>query len=810
MKHQNALIQSDDDILDLESPADVENTSAIYLEDEESSPRLRLGYYWQAVRKYLWAIVLFTVVVTLLVTVKMAQKPDYYRATARVQVNLESNPALGVTRSNPVVVGAAYDPTYFSSQFQIIEGSGLLRRVVKMMNLEHNQAFLNPRRGEDRSVWQNMLRLAGMGQRGGGEESAAAELNNQLPAAAAITGSDVTSDEEVERLEPYVAMVKNGLIVTPVRETRVAYKETRLIDITFTHYDPVVAAKIANAIGATYVAMNLEKKINTNATASEFLQKRIADLQSSIRDGEELLITYSKNNQIISLDASQNTVVQRLADLNTRLSQAEGERIITEASFRTTLAPGAAATQAAAGDAPTAQLEAKLNDLRHRREQLLVEMMDAAPEVVEVDKQIALIQKDVQEARRQATAAFTANAEIKYREALAREQDLRKKFNQQRDEVLSQNEAAINYRIIQQEIETNKSLLNDLLQRSKENDLVLTGTSNNILLLDRARTQWSPVGPERMRYILLASVASLIGAVGLALLVNFLDNSVRTTEDVEGNLHLPVLTEVPSVTRTASRRWWPSRFSRPGDHNGDSSHMAALDLKGNAATTEAYLQLRTCILLSTAGGPPETLLVTSGQPAEGKTTVAVNLGTVLAQTGAKVLVVDADLRRPSLSRIFDLDADQGLTNLLASKNIDGDTLANNIIFNEASGLHILPAGRVPPNPANLICSPQMERLMTVLRTKFTHIIIDSPPTFIFTDSVLLSTMADGVLLVVRSGKSSYEVVRRTRKMLRDVGAKFVGVVLNDISKPQIDYYRHSYKPPTKFDNDSSLLNLSAN
>lgn len=811
MKHQNALIQSDDDILDLESPVDAENINATYFGDEDASPRLRLSYYWQAIRKYLWAIILFTVVITLLVTVKMAQKPDYYRATARVQVNLESNPALATAKNSAVVLGSAYDPTYFSSQFQIIEGSGLLRRVVKTMNLERNQAFLNPRRGDRRSTWQNVLRLVGLDQSNGKSEPGESDSQQALVASAATTAtvSDVIDDEEMERLEPYVDMVKRGLDVYPVREQRVANKETRLIDITFTHYDPVVAAKIANAIGATYVAMNLEKKINTSATASDFLQKRIAELQMHIRGGEGQLINYSKNNRIISLDASQNTVVQRLAALNTSLSQAEGERIVAEASYRTSLAPGAAAAQSE-GDGSAASLEAKLNDLRQQREQLLVEMMEAAPEVIEVNNQITLLQKDIQQARKQATAKLTMNAEIKYREALAREQDLRKKFNEQREEVLSQNEAAINYRIIQQEIETNKALFNDLLQRSKENEIIVTGTSNNILVLDRARTQWAPVGPERMQYIVLAFIASLVIATGLALLVNFLDNSVRTTEDVESNLHLPVLTEVPSVSGAAPKRFLPSLLTRPGKDDGNLSNSAALNLKDNPAIAEAYLQLRTCILLSTAGGPPETLLVTSGQPTEGKTTIVVNLGTVLAQTGAKVLVMDADLRRPSLSRIFDLDGNQGLTNLLASKRIDEESVTKNVTFNEASGLYVLPSGRIPPNPANLICSPQMEHLMVILRAKFTHIIIDSPPTVIFTDSVLLSTLADGVLLVVRSGKSSYEAVRRTRKMLRDVGAKLVGVVLNDIPKPQLDYYRHAYKSPSEFDKDSSYLNLSTN
>lgn len=779
---------------------------------EDAGHKVNLGQYWRAIRKRLWLIASLTVVFTILVTVYVAQKPDYFRATARVQVNLENNPAL----SNPAAVPAfgIYDPTYFSSQLQIIEGSGLLRRVVNTLDLPNNQAFVNPQRGQEVSIWQNVLRMLGKGKPRNVPTQSGLDSKILAPTTLSELSIEVIDDKEVERLAPFVSRLKGGLSVSPVRENRVNYKETRLIDISFTHLDPHVAGKIVNAIADTYVTQNLEKKIQYTATAGDFLQKRIAQLQAQIRSNEERLINYAKNNQILSLDPGQNTVVARLGDLNAKLSQAESDRIMAEAAYRASQLPGAATAQTDQDGRATA-LESRLSDLQNQRARLLVEYTDQAPEIIEIDKQIALAQQELKETRSRATKTLTTNLEVKYREALAREQDLRRVFNQQRAEVLAQNEAAINYRIIQQEIETDKSLLDGLLQRSKENDVVLTGTPNNVLVLDRALTPRGPVGPNRVQYIALAFLGSLILGVGLALLLNYLDDTLFTVDDVETKLHLPVLSEVPAIAK--SKVLLPLASSADDVRRKQYYSLGVLDLGSKPALSEAYMILRTSVLLATAGGPPETLLITSGQPSEGKTTTAINMATVLAQTGARVLLVDADLRRPSLHAILGLngngyDPSKGLSSLLTVKSLDEQTLADSIRFHEASGLHVLVAGPSPPNPANLLCSPQMEQLLELLRKDFNYIVFDSPPVTFFTDGVLLSRLVDGVLLVVRSGKSPFEVVQRAKKLLWDAGASFLGVVLNFSHGPESKYYPYYYydRPAKLPEADSSVLKLDAN
>src|SRR2546430_613045 len=406
-----------------------------------------------------------------------------------------------------------------------------------------------------------------------------------------------------------------------------------------------------------------------------------------------------------------------------------------------------------------------------------------------LSKQIAELQKHLNESRTRNTNPLLTNLETKYRQALAREDSLRKSFNQQKGETVTQNEAAINYRILQQEIETNKGLLDNLLQRSKENDVVLAGRPNNISVVDYAITPDFPVGPARMRSVMLAFVLALALGVGLALFLEYLDDSIHSTDDVEKFLRLPALAVIPSMSGGVARRRLLSSATAVQKRNGNpgGNPELLLNVNGRSALAESYRRLRTPVLLFTARLAPKTLLITSSLPGEGKTTTAVNTAITLAQTGASVVIIDADMRRPRLRSIFDLPEREGLSSILSSETKPEDML-HAIHRDEATGLNVLASGPIPPNPAELLGSEQMRKLIAVLSGAFTHIVIDSPPVSSFTDGVLIASMVDGVLLVVHGGESSRGGVRRSRQLLTDVGAKIFGVVLNNVSARSHDYY----------------------
>jgi len=759
---------------------------------EENSPEgeVHLRDYWRTVRKRLWLIIGIALIVTSIAAIRQARLPDIYTASARVQVDAENySPALGASKGSTYYVDSYVDPQYFNTQQQILTSPTLLRRVAKNLDLEHNRNFFEAS-SPKRSVWQSLLRMVGMGQ-----TTEPVAPSNQVP----VTGGDaelkplksttgiVDEPGDVARMAPYVAALQALLEVEPV-------KRTRLIDIRATHTDPKVATKVVNAVADSFGLWNLEVRTKTNTIAGTYLQKRIAELQSQIRNGEEQLVNYAQSHQILSLDSNQNTVVERLAGLNKQLLDAENERNLAEASYKASLTPGSAEASAEISDKQIADFRARLAELKQKKAQLLLTDTEESPEVKDITEQINLLEKQLAEARTNAKNVVTTNLETNYRKAFAREQALRDAFKKQRAETVTQNQAAINYNILKQEIETNKGLLEGLMQRAKENDVSMAGTPNNIHVVDYAAEPTAAVGPRRVQSILIALALSIAFGVGLAVFLEYLDDTVKSPEDVERGLRLPALAVIPLAGKTATQRFLPLPHKTQRTNGNGSGRELLINSDGPSVQAEAYRHLRTSVLLSTAGRPPRTLLVTSSMPSEGKTTTVVNMATVLAQTDSQVLVIDADMRRPRLHHVFGMENHSGLSSLLSSE-ITEDELLSVVNRYKESNIHLLPSGPIPPNPAELLGSEQMRSLVERASNHFKYVIIDSPPIASFTDGVLISSIVDGVLLVVQGGKTSRQVVKRTRQMLHEIGAKVIGVVLNkiDLRSQEYYYYHQDYK-----------------
>ncbi|MGQ0542993.1 MAG: GumC family protein [Blastocatellia bacterium] len=723
--------------------------------------------------------------------VYVAQQPDFYSSAARVQVNAENNPAVGGQNGSSIVLNSGSDPAYFTTQLQILESSALLRRVIKTLDLENDKAFLNPNRGRRLTALQNVQKMFGLYRPVYDESIANTTGVNEQNAVASGNNAAASAEDEVERLGPIVGKLKKRLTVTPVRDSRTKTADTRLIEIRFTHEDPVVATKIVNTIGDIYVLYNLEQKVQTNASAGDFLQKRVATLQSEIRKGEESLIDYAQKNDITSLDATQNTVVQRLTSLSGQLAQAESDRLNAETAYKAALDNQFRAAAAESNNPQVSALTGKLNDLKQKLDQLKSEYTEEWYEVVQTRKQIESVQKQLDTSRKRASDVQIAGLQEKLRETTAREKELRVNFENQRGEVFEQGEASIKYKIIQQEIDSNKGLLDNLLKRSRENDVILNGTPNNVLVADHGTVPRSADGPERFKNVMLALFVSLGFGCGLAFLLSWLDDSVHHSAEIERALEMPLLATVPAAKLSFGRRLLSGGpfGKRLKDRRNDYYDLPAFE---KPQYQEAFNQLRTHLMLSRAGGPPRSILVTSGEAGEGKTMTAYNLATSLAGGSNSVLLIDGDLRCPRVNLLAGIDNKLGLTTLLTAESIDDRLISEAIQKDPYSNLNIMTAGERSINPTNLLSSNEMRVLLSKLLGRFSHIVVDSPPILYFADSMLLSTLMDSVILVVRDGVSSQQSVLKAKRVLNSVGVNISGMVVNAVPDSKTDYRNYGY------------------
>lgn len=786
--------------------------------DLRSSDGYQLMDYWRAVRKRLWLVIGLTVLVSTLTAIYMARQPSIYSARAVVQVDLEQvNPDLVTNdRQRP---NTNPDPAYFNTQLKLLSSDGLIRRVVKEYNLDASKELESARASQSTtSSIRSFLRTIGLASED--------RKQNSQSVSDMMTDSSLASTEDIEeamRLAPYVETIRKNLDIEPVRESRTTVKDTRLIDVSFRNQSPEFAALVVNGIAETFTRFNQEKRSGTSRKTNDFLQERIAALQADISRDEQRLVDMTRDVGILKTEGDQTIVVDRLSGLNKQLLEAENQRKNAEASYLAVAnAPEKAKSLAEEQMARfiteqennirslQTDILKKVADLRQTRALKLQEFQEGAPEIREIDAQIrsyedsidkavAKFKTDLENYRARTTRGLLENLRTKYLQAKSQEDKIRVDFNKQFDEAQGQNQSAVSLKLLQQTIDSNKGFLDNLRKQVSGNDVAAQGSDNNISVMEIAVPDYRSVAPRRLTTVMAAMILSTMFGIGLALFLDYLDDTIRTTEEIENYLQLPALAAIPSID-TMPKRKLLLVGGEPAETPNQKDMLISADSRSSLA--EAYRHLRTSILLSTAGHAPKSLLITSSLPAEGKTFTATNTAISLAQTGAKVLIIDADMRRPRLHSIFGIDNSVGLSMLLSSE-LNDEEIDRGIRQDESSQLYLMTSGPIPPNPAELIGSEQMRTLMRMLQQKFTHVVVDSPPIASFTDGVLIASLVDGVILVVNAGKSSRQVVRRSRQLLMEIGAKIFGVVLNkvDLSTKENYYYYQSYYHRSNYNTD---------
>jgi capsular exopolysaccharide synthesis family protein len=594
------------------------------------------------------------------------------------------------------------------------------------------------------------------------------QIAQPVPEMKMVERSPALSPGESERLEPIIDAVKKNLTIEEI-------KDTRLLKVSFVHTDPTIAATFCNGVAENFIQRNLESKTDKFTKVSDWLDRATHDFKDRVKKAEESLANYTNEHGIFSTGSGENLAIEKLARLHGEVMKAETDRMVKESLYNEVKHGRVAQVPEAFSDPNTVALQKKLGELEVMAAQLGVNYGPENPQALEVKQQIAAIQKQTDANHKTLEEKFKTDYERSVRD----EGSFKTALEMAKVEALQQNQAAVQYNILKQELDTAKSLYTAFLQKTDQANFEVVQQQNNVRVIEPARVPKLTMGPNRLQTITLGFFLSLAASVGLVLILEFLDNSIKNSEDLSRYVQLPALGVIPTVN--AGRQRWFSRKNKLHEYPPDQ----LMRLEHHSMASEAYRVLRTSMVRSTAARSSKSVLVTSTQPGDGKTTTVVNAAISLAQLGASVLIIDCDLRTPTVHKVLCVEQGKGLSTYFSSE-VEIESLIQKL---EIPNLSLLPCGPIPINPTEIIGSEKMKNMLAILAGRFDHILIDSPPMINLADPIILSTLVEGVLLVVQGGKSSRHGIRRARQELSSAGANVFGVVLNKVN---FERYGESY------------------
>ena len=711
--------------------------SALYnvLPSQEST----LREYMRVLIKRKWMVIAVIVGIFMAVAIASLRQTPVYEAVGRIAVNKADPNLITFKDSGPVV--DYYDQADLDTEVRILQSDLMALQVIRQLNLDKRPEF------------------------GGNSDQ-------KLPN---LVADPLQTDSN--RVSALLGGFRGHLRVTLI-------PNTRIIEIHYNSTDPQLAASAVNTLAATYVEQNFKTKFESTMQASDWLSKQLVDLQMKVETSQEKLVRYQKEHEILGTDEKQNIITEKLDVLNKEMTGAEFDRMQKEAIYRQTQSddPDAIAAAIDTGGG-TGALLSRLRDqqatLRVQVADLNTQFGPSYPKIAQLNNQLKEIDRQLQSE----TNKGVDHLRGQYLAALQREIMLRGSFEKQKQEANKLNESAIEYSILKRDLDSNRTLYEGLLAKLKEAGVTAGLRSNSFRIIDAARVPTSPSEPNIPRNLSFALVLGVISGIGLAFLLESMDNSVRTPEQATALSALPSLGMIPLGSKSGSHGPTGKRLALTAASKEVVETVTLVRPQSQMA--ESYRALRTSLLLSNLGAPPKVIMVTSARPQEGKTTTSINTAIVLAQKGVRVLLVDADLRRPSIHKTLGMGPRSGLSNVLTGSATLQQTIVTSPIL---PNLFIMPAGTPPPNPAELLASSNMRDLLAELRGLYDHIVIDTPPTLSVTDAVVLSPRADATILVIRSGQTTKQALRRARDILMKVNAHVAGVLLNAVDLTSPDYY----------------------
>ena len=731
---------------------------------EDDFARVDLRQYWRVIRKHLWLALAVPLTFVVLTAARDLMATRLY--TARTTILIKNN-APQVYEYTSMDTGTGADgATQWNinnkTEYTLLESRNLASRVILAEGLFANPLFAGAHHPTGAADGGGAADL-------GADADVADDLNEQAPA---------------WLINRYLADLK----IAPI-------EETELVAVSFTTPSAALSARVANVHVQEFMRQGIELNSQASDQAAQFLQKKLTQLKRQVEESELALNNYRRDKGLIPGLISvngQDVVLGRLDKLSEQVEHAHLANLNFETQVALIAQGHTEALPAIIDNKIVQGLKENLDTLQTQYLSMSSRFRADYPPMVELSAKI----KGTRDALRHEDDNITESIRAQYAANLKDEEALDAELKRQKDFALGLNDAAVKYAILQREADTNTQLYHAVLTRMKDVEVAADLHASNISVVDRATAPAAPSSPRQTRDLLAAVLLGLMAGVGLAFLLERHDHTFKDAGEIETYLRVPQLGMIPSFQRLGGPVYAASEAlkSLGGAPSSSHSNGRALSYGGSSSLAgEAYRMLRTSLLLSRAGAPPKTTLVASAVPGEGKTTTAVNLSIVLAGTGRKVLLIDADLRRPHCHEVFGLDNGLGLSEALTGIG----ELANLIRHIDVGNLYLLTSGTMPPNPSELLGSEKMRELFESLSGQYDCIIIDTAPITLVTDAVMLSSMVDGVLVVAHK-RTARQQVKAALSRLEYAQAKVFGVVLNavdlgfDSNGYSSGYYKYGY------------------
>ncbi len=710
--------------------------SALLIPGVQAHDEAHLRNYLYVLHRRKWiTLTFFTLVVVTVLLAVLFSKP-VYRAMATIRIEQQS-PA--VLTFKDIYEARKDDLDYFETQSQILKSRKISERVVRALGLDKYPEF----------------EMAGF--------HASPRTKIEL--------SGITVDISPDLIDK----VRSRITIRPVRNSSI-------IAVSFDDPDPVLAARAANEIARQYIKYSIESRLSVSRLARDWLEGQLDDIKARLERSEEALNTYAASNGIIltgtgkddAKTGNPDIITNRLEQISALLIQATSERIDKGALYYQLEKGGAWSTPVVMNDPLIQSLLKNYTGLEAQYARLSTDYTPGYPRMVQIKKQMDQFSSRINDQVKKAGNSIRMD----YEASLEKEKVLTQAFEQAKKQALNLKDKMVQYNILKREAETNQELYNGLLQRMKEIGVSSTLTASNIQVLDDAKVPVRPHAPKKARDLLAAILVGILGGVGLAFFVDYIDNTVKNAEDVERSVALPCLGLVPEFDGVDG-----------GGANGGERRLP--DLGGEqVALVEAYNSINTYIQFSSGGRSPKLMLVTSPQKGEGKTTTSANLAVTMARTyKGKGIIIDSDMRNPQLHKIFDVENSKGLSGYLTGHSLIEDGFIQKTAM---ANLDIITAGLRTPNASDLLNSPRLAELLRKLDPEYAFIIFDSPPVIGFSDSLILSASMDGVIMVARTGRTTREALHQTRKSLENINSRIFGVVLNAMKQTDLKYSSYYY------------------